>query len=80
MSAVLHELSPFSGAEHASVTMRTNIHLAQSQVEEAQKLAKDADEKMAETKVMEVERMAQYGASLERSDEEEVPEAYLRED
>ncbi|XP_029028030.1 diablo, IAP-binding mitochondrial protein a [Betta splendens] len=70
-----------SGAEHASVTMRTNIHLAQSQVEEAQKLAMDAEQKMAETKVMEVERMTQYAASLEKNDEvEEVPEAYLRED
>ncbi|XP_041851686.1 diablo homolog, mitochondrial-like [Melanotaenia boesemani] len=75
------EASYVSGAEHASITVRTNIQLAQSQVEEAQKLSLDADKKLAETKVMEVERMAKYGASLESSDdEEEVPEAYLRED
>ncbi|XP_030248258.1 diablo homolog, mitochondrial-like [Sparus aurata] len=70
-----------SGAEHASVTMRTNIQVALSQVEEVQKLSTDAEKKLAETKVMEVERMSQYTASLQNtSDEEEVPEAYLRED
>lgn len=68
----------FPGAEHASVTMATNIELAQSQVKEARKISLDADKKLAETKVMEVERMAQYAASLES--EEEVPDAYLRED
>ncbi|KAM9733827.1 diablo IAP-binding mitochondrial protein-like [Menidia menidia] len=72
------EAAYISGAEHASVTARTNIHLAQSQVEEAQKISLDADKKLAEAKVMEVERMAQHAASSD--DEEEVPEAYLRED
>lgn len=57
--------------------MRTNIQLAQTQVEQSQKLSADADKKLTETKVMEVERMAQHAAS---SDEEEVPDAYLRED
>ncbi|XP_074496621.1 diablo IAP-binding mitochondrial protein-like [Sebastes fasciatus] len=70
-----------SGAEHASITVRTNLQVALSQVEEAQKLSMDTDKKLAESKVMEVERMAQYVASLQsNSDEEEVPEAYLRED
>ncbi|XP_070685712.1 diablo IAP-binding mitochondrial protein-like [Pempheris klunzingeri] len=70
-----------SGAEHASITARTNILLAQSQVEEAQKLSMDANEMLAETKVMEVERMAEYSTSVQNNnDEEEVPEAYLRED
>lgn len=50
-------------------------------MEEVQKLSTDAEKKLAETKVMEVERMSQYTASLQNtSDEEEVPEAYLRED
>ncbi|KAG7240799.1 hypothetical protein INR49_026374, partial [Caranx melampygus] len=34
-------------AEHASVTVRTNIQVALSQVEEAQKLSADADKKLA---------------------------------
>lgn len=78
-SVCLH-LCVFPGADHASVTARTNIQVAQSQVEEAQKLSVDADKKLAEAKVMEVERMTQYSASLQNNDEEEVPEAYLRED
>ncbi|AWO98747.1 putative diablo -like mitochondrial-like isoform 2 [Scophthalmus maximus] len=69
-----------SGAEHASITVRTNIQVALSQVEEAQKLSADADKKLAETKVMEIERMAQYTASQSKNDEEDIPEAYLRED
>lgn len=75
------EVAYTSGAEQASITVKTSIQVAQAQVEEAQKLSNDANKKMAEAKVMEVERMAQYAASLQGSnDEEEVPEAYLRED
>ncbi|XP_033486695.1 diablo, IAP-binding mitochondrial protein a isoform X1 [Epinephelus lanceolatus] len=69
-----------SGAEHACITVRTNVQLALTQVEEAQKLSADADKKLAETKVMEVERVARHAVSSENSDEEDVPEAYLRED
>lgn len=65
-----------AGAEHASITARTNIQLAQTQVQQSQTLSADADKKLTETKVMEIERMAQHAAS----DEEEVPDAYLRED
>lgn len=54
--------------------------MAQSQVEEAQKLSADADKKLAETKVEEIQRMAEYAASLESGEEHEVHEAYLRED
>ncbi|XP_068441123.1 diablo IAP-binding mitochondrial protein-like isoform X1 [Clinocottus analis] len=68
-----------SGAEHASVTVSTNVQVAQSQVEEAQKLSVDTDKKLAETKVMEVERVMEY-VSSSHNDEEEMPEAYLRED
>ncbi|KAM8905635.1 diablo IAP-binding mitochondrial protein-like [Spinachia spinachia] len=75
------EAAYISGAEHASITLRTNIQVAQSQVEEAQKLSLDTDKKLAETKVMEVERVMQNVApSYNNVEEEEVPEAYLRED
>lgn len=75
------EVAYSSGADHASIIVRTNIQVAQSQVEEAQKLSVDADKKLAEAKVMEIERMTQYAASLQsNNDEEEIPEAYLRED
>lgn len=67
------------GAEHASITVKTNVQVAQTQVEEVQKLSVDADKKLTEAKVMEVQRMAQHAASSQ-SDEEDIPEAYLRED
>lgn len=60
--------------------MRTSIQVAQSQVEEARQLSADADKKLAETKVEEIQRMAEYTAFLEGSEEHEVHEAYLRED
>ena len=71
----------FPGAEHASATMSSNLEVAMSQVEKAQKLSADADKKLAETKVMEIQRMTQQAASVQNNDEEEeIPEAYLRED
>lgn len=69
-----------SGAEQASITVRTNVQVAQSQVDAARKLSADAEKKLAETKVEEIQRMAEYTASRENSEEYEVHEAYLRED
>lgn len=65
-----------SGAEQACVTVKTHLDLAQTQTEAVRKLAADADRLLAETKVLEVERMSQRA----NEDEEEVPDAYLRED
>ncbi|KAM4628264.1 diablo, IAP-binding mitochondrial protein a [Polymixia lowei] len=70
-----------TGAEQASITVRMNIQVAQSQVQEAQKVSMDADKKLAENKVEEIQRMAEYNAFLEKGGEEhEIHEAYLRED
>ncbi|XP_030296399.1 diablo homolog, mitochondrial-like isoform X1 [Sparus aurata] len=74
------EAAHTSGAEQASITVRTNIQVAQSQVEEARKLSADADKKLAETKVEEIQRMAEYAAFRDNSEEPELHEAYLRED
>ncbi|XP_061537061.1 diablo IAP-binding mitochondrial protein-like [Phycodurus eques] len=68
-----------SGAEHASITMQTNIQVARSQAEEARKFSRDADKKLLEAKALEVQASAQRTSALEQS-EEDVPEAYLRED
>lgn len=54
--------------------------MAQSQVEEARRVSADADKKLAETKVEEIQRMAEYAAFLDNSEEHEIHEAYLRED
>ncbi|XP_054650422.1 diablo IAP-binding mitochondrial protein-like isoform X2 [Dunckerocampus dactyliophorus] len=69
-----------SGAEQASITLRANIQLAQSHVDEARKLSAEADKKLAETKVEEIQRMAEYASSLEDCGEHQIHEAYLRED
>ncbi|XP_046892086.1 diablo, IAP-binding mitochondrial protein a isoform X1 [Hypomesus transpacificus] len=68
-----------TGAEHASITAKTNLQIAQSQVEDIRKLSQHAEKKLAETKADEIQRMAEYASYLERG-YEEVPEAYLRED
>lgn len=60
--------------------VRTHIQVAQSQVEEARKLSEDADKKLAETKVEEIQRKAEYAALQDANDEYELHEAYLRED
>uniref|UniRef100_A0A3Q2PI01 Diablo, IAP-binding mitochondrial protein a n=1 Tax=Fundulus heteroclitus TaxID=8078 RepID=A0A3Q2PI01_FUNHE len=73
-------ISPFAGAHQASILVQTNIQVAESQVEEARKLSAEADKKLAETKVEEIQRMAEYAAFLEGSEDHEVHEAYLRED
>lgn len=56
------------------------MQVAQAQVDEASKLSAEAERKLAEAKVMEVERMSQHVTSMENNEEEEVPDAYLRED
>lgn len=66
-----------SGAEQASITVRTHIQLSQTQVSEVQKISKDAEKKLAEAKVEEIQRMAEYTGSRE---DHELHEAYLRED
>ncbi|XP_031153489.1 diablo homolog, mitochondrial-like isoform X1 [Sander lucioperca] len=74
------EAANVSGAEEASITVRTNIQMAQSQVGEARKMSAAADKMLAETKVEEIQRMAEYASFLDNSEEHEVQEAYLRED
>lgn len=79
MSKMAAEAAYVSGAEQASITIRTNIQLAQSQVNEAKQVSAEADKKLAETKADEIQRMAEYHAFLQ-DNEHELHEAYLRED
>ncbi|XP_017271770.1 diablo homolog, mitochondrial-like [Kryptolebias marmoratus] len=80
MSKMAAEAAYASGALQASILVRTNVQVAQSQVEDARKRSAEADKKLAETKVEEIQRMAEYTAFLGDGDEHEVHEAYLRED
>ncbi|XP_068173745.1 diablo, IAP-binding mitochondrial protein a [Antennarius striatus] len=80
LSKMAAEAAQTSGAEQASITLKTNIQVAHSQVEEARKLSAEADKRLAETKVEEIQRMAEYAAFRENNEEHELHEAYLRED
>uniref|UniRef100_A0A8C5GVS7 Direct IAP-binding protein with low pI n=1 Tax=Gouania willdenowi TaxID=441366 RepID=A0A8C5GVS7_GOUWI len=80
LSKAAAEIAQSSGAQQASASMMSNLQVSQSQVEEARKVSVDADKKLAETKVEEIQRMAEYTAFLGDGDEHEIHEAYLRED
>ncbi|XP_014069794.2 diablo homolog, mitochondrial [Salmo salar] len=67
-----------TGAEHASVTAKTNLQVAKVQVEEVRQISVDAERKLTETQAEEIQRMAEY-AFIE-SGGDDVHEAYLRED
>lgn len=69
----------FPGAEHASVTAKTNLHVAKVQVEEVRQISVDAERKLAETQAKDIQRMAEYASFIERGGDD-VHEAYLRED
>ncbi|XP_038830268.1 diablo homolog, mitochondrial-like [Salvelinus namaycush] len=67
-----------TGAEHASVTAKTNLQVAKVQVEEVRQISVDAERKLTETQAEEIQRMAEY-AFIE-SGGDDVHEAYIRED
>ncbi|XP_061638184.1 diablo IAP-binding mitochondrial protein-like isoform X2 [Phyllopteryx taeniolatus] len=69
-----------AGSEQASATLTASVRLARSHADRARTAVGAADKKLAETKVDEIQRMAEYAASLEDADELEIHEAYLRED
>ncbi|KAJ8368460.1 hypothetical protein SKAU_G00084880 [Synaphobranchus kaupii] len=68
-----------AGVEQASTTTRSNLQVAQSQVDQVRQLCLDAERKLAETKAEEIKRMAEFASTMERMTED-IPEAYLRED
>uniref|UniRef100_A0A4W5M0D1 Direct IAP-binding protein with low pI n=1 Tax=Hucho hucho TaxID=62062 RepID=A0A4W5M0D1_9TELE len=72
------EVAYNTGAEHASVTAKTNLQVAKVQVEEVRQISVDAERKLTETQAEEIQRMAEY-AFIE-SGGDDVHEAYLRED
>lgn len=67
-----------AGADQASVTARSCLMVAQSHVEQVRQLSLEAEENLKESKAMGCQRITLPAPSAE--DEEDVPEAYLRED
>uniref|UniRef100_A0A8B9JF27 Uncharacterized protein n=1 Tax=Astyanax mexicanus TaxID=7994 RepID=A0A8B9JF27_ASTMX len=64
-----------SGADQASATVHSNLHTARSQIQQVRQLLTEAEKELKESKAEESERL-----QLETQEEEEIPEAYLRED
>ncbi|XP_061104180.1 diablo homolog, mitochondrial-like [Conger conger] len=66
-----------AGADQASVTARSSLQVALSHVEQAQQRALEADRLLEEFRAEKAERTAHLASAPA---EEDVPEAYLRED
>ncbi|KAG7484374.1 hypothetical protein MATL_G00048920 [Megalops atlanticus] len=77
LSEMAAETAYNAGADQASVTARTNLQVAQAHVEQVRQLSLEAERKLAETKAEEMERKAQFAS---KTVDEDIPEAYLRED
>ncbi|XP_028320801.1 diablo homolog, mitochondrial-like [Gouania willdenowi] len=80
LSKAAAEIARSSGAQQAFVSMRANLQVSQSQVEEARTVCADTEKMLTETKVEEIQRKAEYAAFLRARVERETNEDYLRED
>ncbi|XP_051887943.1 diablo IAP-binding mitochondrial protein-like [Pristis pectinata] len=76
-----------TGADPTSVSVHTHVQLAQSQVDEVKQLALKAEAKLAEVQVEEIHLKGKEASvkgtqqtALQPTNEEEIPEQYLRED
>ncbi|XP_032899116.1 diablo homolog, mitochondrial [Amblyraja radiata] len=76
-----------TGADLASVAMHTHIQMAQSQVGEVKQLALQAEDKLAEVQVEEINLKGKEASvkgtqrtAIQPTNDEEIPEQYLRED
>ncbi|KAI1903461.1 hypothetical protein AGOR_G00027430 [Albula goreensis] len=78
LSEIAAEAAYNAGADQASITARTNLQVAQAHVEEVRQLSLEADRMLVETKAEEIERTKQLASMA--TEEEDIPEAYLRED
>ncbi|MGH0173128.1 UNVERIFIED_CONTAM: hypothetical protein FKN15_064629 [Acipenser sinensis] len=76
------EAAYVAGADQASVFARSHLQMSQTQVEEARQLSLKAERMLAEVQVDEIRRTAQQAQTSESAAglEEEIPDAYLRED
>lgn len=67
------------GADQASVTAQTNLQLAQTHVEQARQRSLEAEQELKDSKAEVSQRLQNTSPAVE-GNEEEIPEAYLRED
>ncbi|XP_048860814.1 diablo homolog, mitochondrial-like isoform X2 [Brienomyrus brachyistius] len=76
LSELAAEAAFNAGADQASVTARTNLQVAQEHVEQVRQLSLEAEQKLVDTKAENMERMS----AGRNEEEEDIPDAYLRED
>ena len=62
------------------MTAQTSLDLAQSQVEQVRKLLLEAEKDLQESRAEDSPRIETSAVLPEGDEEEEIPEAYLRED
>lgn len=75
---IIQLFSPL-GADQASVTVQANLQVAQSQVKHAQQLSKEAEIELKDSKAGDSKRL-QNALSTRTEEDEDIPDAYLRED
>lgn len=68
-------LSIFPGADQASVAAQSSLQVAQSQVEQVRQLMLEAEMQLKDSKAEDSERL-----QVALSEDEDIPDAYLRED
>ncbi|CDQ86157.1 diablo, IAP-binding mitochondrial protein b [Oncorhynchus mykiss] len=76
LSKLAAETAYNAGADQASVTAQTSLQVAQSHVNQIRQLFMEAEKKLKESKAEDSQRI-KLPAAME---EEDIPEAYLRED
>ncbi|XP_056587172.1 diablo, IAP-binding mitochondrial protein b [Triplophysa dalaica] len=79
LSEVAAEAAFNAGADQASVTVRANLQVSQSQVKHAQKLSIEAEKELNASKAVDGRRL-QNSQSTGTEEDEDIPDAYLRED
>ncbi|KAI7796184.1 diablo-like protein [Triplophysa rosa] len=79
LSEVAAEAAFNAGADQASVTVQANLQIAQSQVKHAQKLSIEAEKELNTSKAVDSKRL-QNALSTRTEEDEDIPDAYLRED
>jgi len=67
----------FPGADQASVTAQSSLQVAQSQVEHFRQLMLEAERELKDSKAENSERLQTISPGME---DEDIPDAYLRED
>ncbi|XP_017573557.1 diablo, IAP-binding mitochondrial protein b [Pygocentrus nattereri] len=79
LSELAMEAAFNAGADQSSAAAQTNLQMAQSQVEQVRQRSRETEKELKNSKAEDSERL-QTSLTSATQEEEEIPEAYLRED